>query len=207
MKTFLRITIAFTILLFVCNAWAQNRQECPTLEIIPGVYLPLPPDSPGACFWSPDPGSIGAWTIFFMYDGENLVLVFSLGLGDNNFTRFNPQGKGSIHLNDKDGVTAYLCSQDLDTCISDYSANGLFGELADFWFIGPGNLVVNGGSNGGTLECPWEVRFKGTVANGAGHEVKLQAFTTYVIDHTPDSNDLIPGCREAMTKISINPID
>ena len=83
-------------------------------------------------------------------------------------------------------------------------------DLANYSFIGSGELLVNGASPTGlALMCPFEIRFKGTVAanDGSENEYKLKAFTTYVIDHSLDTRDPIPGCMEAMTKISIDPTD
>lgn len=212
MKTFVRLTVVFTILLFACNIWAQGRPECPTYQPIPEIpdfNLPLPPDSPGACFWSPDPGSISAWTIFYLSDGTNFAVALSAGLGDNNFTRFNPKSKGFLHLDDGDGVELFVCDQGLETCVSDWIFYAWFGvPLQDYWLIGSGMLKANGGATGANLLCPFDIRVKGTVADGAGHEYELKAFTTYVINHKePDPGDLIPGCTEAVTKISFDLID
>ena len=210
MKTFLKLAIVFTVLLFACNVWAQNRPECTTVVNEFGFPVPQPPER-GVCFWSPEPGSIFAWTIFFVYDGENFVYVFSLGEGENNFSRLDPQLKGKWHSNDKDGVTASLCSQDVDTCIADLFDLDGNGHLEDFWFIGSGELKVNGKSpTGVSLACPFEIRFSGTVTanDGSENEYKLQAFSTYVINHKEtDPSDLFPVCKEAMTKISIDLID
>jgi hypothetical protein len=208
MKTFLKLTIVFTILLFACNAWAQNRPECITIANAFGFPVPQPPDR-GVCFWSPEPGSAEAATIFYVYDGENLIIIMSDALGENNFSRLDPQLKGKFHAHDMDGVTAYLCSQDAATCLTNFWLT-LFGlqELEDFWFIGPGKLSANGASPTGlTLTCPYEIRFRGTVTanDESGNEYKLQAFTTYVIDHNPPDPNAV--CREAMTKISIDLVD
>jgi hypothetical protein len=211
MKTLFRLTIVFTILLFACNVWAQGRPQCPTYQPIPGFpdfVLPLPPDSPGACFWSPDPGSISAGTFFYLWDGTNFIVAVSPGLGVNNFTRFNPKGEGFLHLDDKDGVELFVCDQGLDACFADWIGQ-IFGDpLDDSWLLGSGMLQVNGGSTGAAIQCPFDIRVKGTVADGAGYDYELKAFTTYVVNRKePAPGDLVPGCTEAVTKIFIDLID
>ena len=201
------LVFAVTTLLLACNAWAQDRPECVTVENEYGFPVPQPPDR-GVCFFNMEPGGDHSATMFFVNDGENLVFIWSDGLGENNFSRLDPRLKGKFHAHDGDGVTAHLCSQDTNTCLMDLVYNSLIGTpLPDYWFIGPGELLVNGASpTGVTIWCPAEIRFRGMVAAnaGSGDLYQLQAFSTSVKDpHAPDPN----SCRGAMTRISIDPID
>lgn len=195
MKTFLRLTIAITILLFACNVWAQNRPQCP-IDPDSG-WIPMA-DAPGACF----AGTTGwaSWTEVF--DGQKRVWVFD-NTGANDFLRLDPNGKGFWHQSDKDGNDALLCAN--VPCGSPWDPNN---PKQASWFWGTVTITANTSMytdmDGVWPDCPYTVQIKGELADnfGTGNPVKLHALNTWVPD--PDSDW---GCRVSMIKIDIDPID
>jgi hypothetical protein len=195
MKTLLKLTIAFTVLLFACNAWAQGQPQCP---LDPNVLWPLPmlPDSPGACFFS----NTGMPSIFFVVDESKLLAVLSLETGANDFFRFNPKGKGFWHEQDKDGTSAFLCT-DWPNCGTDQYGN----PNDNSWFMGTVTLTINGATPDniyGVATCPYTLKMKGQLADGFGfgNQIRMHALATSVKD--PNL-----GCRMSLSKIDIDPID
>jgi len=200
MKTFLRLSVVFTILLFACNAWAQGLPQCPTTEPFPGVFVPQPPVSPGACFFD----GTGLWTLFFVADGTKALGVLSFGAGENDFFRFNSQGKAFWHQNDKGGTSAALCVDSPNCGVDQY------GWPNDgTWFIGEVTIKVNGrvvtNPFGFLMSCPWNISIHGELADnfGEGNKIDVNALMTVVQDHKQDP----VGCRTSMTSIKIDLID
>jgi hypothetical protein len=199
MTTFVRLTIVFTILLFACNVWAQGIPQCPLNPNVPWP-VPLPPDSPGACFFD----GTGVATIFYVLDGERLLGVLSFGTGENDFFRFNPNLKAFWHMHDKGGTAAALCT-DWPNCGVDE-----WGWPNDAtWFEGEVTIKVNSRAVATDLgfysTCPFNINVKGQLADdfGEGNKIDMLALTTVVPDHEQD----LPGCRISMTSIKIDPID
>ena len=192
MKTFLRLTMVFTIILLACNVWALGPPQCPLDPNYPDWDQPTMPDNPGACFFS----NTGVESQFFIYDGTRLVWVFSpqTDAHANDFFRFNSKGKGFWHELAKDSAVAALCT---DMTLCDYSD--------EVWFVGSVTLTLIGASpNGvyGEATCPWTVRVHGELENFVFPEdhVKLHALGTMVKD--PNL-----GCREPLIKIDVDPIN
>jgi hypothetical protein len=200
MKTLLKLTIVFTILLFACNAWAQNRPQCE----LDANGLPKAPDQ-GICFWGPN----GGWWMTLINDGSKSVLVLDGNFaGDNIFFRFNSKGKGFEHQHVKDGYIAFLCKDNI-MCQDKF--------WDEFWTwdsfsIGPVTLTENSAMTT-TLDpfplfmgtCPSITRVNGEVTDhgGLGDQTDdLHALLTVVPDH-----DEASGCSELMAKIKITPIN
>jgi|WetSurMetagenome_2_1015567.scaffolds.fasta_scaffold324208_2 hypothetical protein len=195
MKTLFRLTIVFTVLLFACNVWAQNRPICPVDDVSGWIALP---DPPGSCFVDTTEGIYGIGSIFLIADGTQLLVVFSGNDGNNDFFRYNPKTEGFMHNHDKEGVTAFLCTNWPSSC--GLLPNGGFDAS---WFIGPVTLTVNASmDNAVSVDCPYSIRVQGELidSNGQGNQVKLHALDTWV----PDSKS---GCRESMVKIKVDPIE
>jgi len=184
MKTFLRLTMVFTIILFACNVWAQNRPLCPIDE----TGMPILENIQGVCFLD----SLGSnW---LMNDGQEALFVFSGSTGVSDFMRFNSDGKGFGHIQDRDDLTGFLC------------ANVPCNWPPWAWpesFQGPGTLTVNTGLTGDLFAtCPVMLRFKGELADqfGTGNRVNVHAFLTVVKD--PEL-----GCKASLIRIDVDPIE
>jgi hypothetical protein len=199
MKTLLKLTIVFTILLFACNAWAQNLPQCE----VDANGLPMAPDQ-GVCFMGPT----GGWFIFWINDGSKSVTLFDPSLaGDNIFWRLNSKGKGFEHQHVKDGYFAFLC-KDNTKCEKAFWKEFLVWDSLSFGRVTltaneamiP-NLTESGTELLGT--CPSIMRAKGEVTDhgGQGNQTdELQAIMTTVPDH-----DEASGCSEPIVKIKITP--
>jgi hypothetical protein len=199
MKTFLRLSVVFTILLFACNAWAQGLPQCPTTEPFPGVFVPQPPVSPGACFFD----GTGLWSLIYVVDGAKVLGVLSFGTGENDFLRINPNLKAFWHQNDK-GSAAALCLDWPNCGVDDYGWPN-----DETWFEGEANVKVNSAAVttdfGFYFKCPLKFYVKGQLADnfGEGNKLDMLALTTMVQDYKQDP----VGCRMSMTSIKIDPID
>jgi len=189
MKTFLRLTMVFTIILFACNVWAQNRPLCPIDEI---TGMPILENIQGVCFLDP----LGSW--WLMNDGQEALFMFSMSTGVSDFIRVNSNDKGFSHTQDRDDLGGFLCTN--PPCA--WPPGG-----SSEWFQGPGTLTANNGATLGATgnffaTCPLTIRFKGELADqfGTGNRVNVHAFLTVVKD--PEL-----GCKASLIRIDVDPIE